>query len=284
MELTRPFQIATIAVATAVAAGLFALRFCGAETLPPKPPMPTVHASDVRDLIDRNNARPQTWLTFLDKDAAAAGLKAPVAAEMRRAFVYQGDTTRRNLKVGSSITTAGLTISLGIRNVNGGSTAVLDVINEGASAKAFRIVTTSNYSSAECGNSSSIFESRTVVLGKSKVSRNECTAHSDLALDISRVESMEIPDLAAYYISRVPAGVFGLEHRIAREHRALFAGTMCMVALGSAVRTGFENGKIAWRDLADFYARHRCDSYQFPADYRAYEGDGELELPAVEPQ
>lgn len=284
MEPSRLFQVISVVVALALAALLFSLRFCVDHTIAPKPPRPVVEIQDVRDMIDRNNALPQTWLTFLDKDADAAGLKAPLAADLRRAFPYQLDETKRNLTVGGSFQAAGLTISLAIRPVNNEPTAVLEVANDGRLAKAFRILASSNYSSNECSRSSSLFESRTAVPGGGKVARNECTARRDLALDIISVESMEVPELSALYISRVPAGVFGLDHRLARDHRALFGGAMCMVALSSAVRGAFENGKITWRDLVDFYARHRCDSYQFPLDYRAFTGEGEMELPAVAPQ
>jgi hypothetical protein len=48
-----------------------------------------------------------------------------------------------------------------------------------------------------------------------------------------------------------------------------------------AVRSGLERGEIGWRDLIDFYARHRCQTYQFPLLYRAFKIDGERPVPAV---
>jgi hypothetical protein len=51
--------------------------------------------------------------------------------------------------------------------------------------------------------------------------------------------------------------------------------------LGQAVRNGIESGEIGWRDLVDFYARHRCQTYTFPLEYRAFNVDGQRTLPAL---
>jgi len=48
------------------------------------------------------------------------------------------------------------------------------------------------------------------------------------------------------------------------------------------VRSGIERGDITWRDLADFYARHRCQTYPFPPKYHAFRENGEQALPAVD--
>jgi hypothetical protein len=75
--------------------------------------------------------------------------------------------------------------------------------------------------------------------------------------------------------------VVGIKPRIARGHYAPTATERCSVALPQAVRSGLERGEIGWRDLVDFYARHRCQTYQFPLLYRAFKSDGEHSVPAV---
>jgi len=60
-------------------------------------------------------------------------------------------------------------------------------------------------------------------------------------------------------------------------------GERCAFALPQAVRSGLERGEIGWRDLIDFYARHRCETYHFPYDYRAFKKDNERSVPAVTP-
>ena len=49
-----------------------------------------------------------------------------------------------------------------------------------------------------------------------------------------------------------------------------------------AVRAGLERGEIGWRDLVDFYARHRCQTYQFPISYRAFSAEGAMRLPVAD--
>jgi hypothetical protein len=52
--------------------------------------------------------------------------------------------------------------------------------------------------------------------------------------------------------------------------------------LSQAVREQLDRAEIGWRDLVDFYARHRCETYQFPVTYRAFKADGEQKLPVIE--
>jgi hypothetical protein len=51
--------------------------------------------------------------------------------------------------------------------------------------------------------------------------------------------------------------------------------------VSQAVRSGLEQGQIGWRDLVDFYARHRCPTYRFPSSYRAFRSDGERQVPDI---
>ena len=37
--------------------------------------------------------------------------------------------------------------------------------------------------------------------------------------------------------------------------------------------------KMTWRDITDFFARHRCDLHNLPANYRAFSRDHERPLP-----
>jgi hypothetical protein len=82
-------------------------------------------------------------------------------------------------------------------------------------------------------------------------------------------------------LSQVPPTVVGIEERIARGHRGVQTGESCSSMLSQVVRTGIDRGDIGWRDLVDFYSRHRCQTYQFPPSYRALKSDGERALPAV---
>ena len=99
--------------------------------------------------------------------------------------------------------------------------------------------------------------------------RVECGWHDGIALAVARVETLEVLPLSAWYLDHVPPSAVGIEPRIARGHRQPASGAPCAFALSQAVRSGLERGEIGWRDLVDFYARHRCQTYQFPLSYQS---------------
>ncbi|HEY0986010.1 MAG TPA: hypothetical protein VGD80_03120, partial [Kofleriaceae bacterium] len=110
--------------------------------------------------------------------------------------------------------------------------------------------------------------------------RVECFWRDGIALAVTRVETVEVSALSAWYLDHVPPSVVGIPPRIARGHQVRIT-ERCGVALPQAVRSGLERGEIGWRDLVDFYARHRCQTYQFPLLYRAFKADGERSVPAL---
>jgi hypothetical protein len=123
-----------------------------------------------------------------------------------------------------------------------------------------------------------------IVVGRGKqVQRTECIYRSGMSLAIERVESVALPPLSSAYVSRLPPAAFGADARMARGHRPdLPAGmAVCSTVASQSVRSDIENGTIAWRDLVDFYARHSCETYQFPEGYKAFEKNGARTLPAV---
>ena len=100
-----------------------------------------------------------------------------------------------------------------------------------------------------------------------------------MALAITRVETLEVPVLPAWYVGLLPPRVVGVEDRIARGHEAPRSDEKCSAVVSQTVRSGLEQGEIGWRDLVDFYARHRCATYRFPPSYRAFRSDGERPVP-----
>jgi hypothetical protein len=92
---------------------------------------------------------------------------------------------------------------------------------------------------------------------------------------------VEVSALSAWYLNHVPPSIVGIQPRIARGHLVNGVTERCSPVLPQAVRSGLERGEIGWRDLVDFYARHRCQTYQFPLSYRAFKADGERTVPAV---
>jgi hypothetical protein len=110
--------------------------------------------------------------------------------------------------------------------------------------------------------------------------RTECVWHDGAALVVTKVETLELSTLSAFYVHQLPTSLLAIEPRIARGHREV--GETCPAMVSQAVRAGISNGEITWRDLIDFYARHRCQTYQFAASYRAFKSDGEHSIPYVD--
>jgi hypothetical protein len=122
-----------------------------------------------------------------------------------------------------------------------------------------------------------------MVIGKGgSEARTECAYRDGESIIVTKVETVEVPPLSSYYLSQLPPAVVGIEPRIARGHHGMETKEPCSAVTSQVVRTGLDRGEIGWRDLVDFYARHRCQTYQFPSTYRAFKSDGERQLPATD--
>jgi hypothetical protein len=122
-----------------------------------------------------------------------------------------------------------------------------------------------------------------MVIGKrDRETRTECKWSPNIALVVTKVETLELLPLSAYYVRHLPPSIVGIEDRIGRGHRVTDPGPSCSPMLSQAVREQLDRGEIGWRDLVDFYARHRCETYQFPVTYRAFKVDDEQKLPVIE--
>jgi hypothetical protein len=109
------------------------------------------------------------------------------------------------------------------------------------------------------------------------VTRVECLWRKDLALTVERVETVELPELGYYYVSRlVPTQVL-LDKRSSAGHEPP-KGSLCSLIPWREVRPrALEPG--AWRAIIDFYARHNCDQYPFWQGYQPLTTEGAL--PAI---
>ena len=95
--------------------------------------------------------------------------------------------------------------------------------------------------------------------------RVECIWRDGMALAVTRVETVEVSPL----LGLVPQPGSADDGRDRATGRARSPGCRasverCSPVVSQAVRSGLEKGEIGWRDLVDFYARHRCQTYPFP--------------------
>ena len=278
-------RLGTLAGVVVVSAAVGYLRFFGDVSLPAKPPPPpsagpaTVALADVA-------ASKSSWSSFVSRDAASAGLPAPSIADMSRKLIYRADEQPRALAPGDApIEVAGLRLTAAAQDdEDRRKLLVLSIENLTDHDLAYRVVTEPRPGGASC-NQRSILAHDAIVVGRGKkVVRSECSFRPGMSLGIARVETVELLPLMAAYVSKVPPAAVGADPRLARGHRPdLPSGwSVCATMAAQSVRTDIETGRIAWRDLVDFYARHRCETYTFPEGYRAFEKDGQRPLPAVD--
>ncbi|HEU0037601.1 MAG TPA: hypothetical protein VFQ53_43620 [Kofleriaceae bacterium] len=268
------FRIGAIGVGIVLAASITALRFCGSLSLPPRPDAVTSTAPAATD----SNASPVIYQDYLAKDAQLAGVRTPTIDEMSRKLPYHVDSDRHVLEVGAPpIELAGLRLQL----ERDGATIVLDIANTTSADVAYQVVTAPTPATNTCGNAQAIALNAMVIAKGQHERRVECVWRRGLAIAVTRVETIEVPPLSAWYLSQVNPLMVGGDPRLARAHRAPKTKDRCSDLLPRVVQAGLENGEIGWRDLVDFYARHRCQTYSFPPTYRALDADRQRPIPAV---
>jgi hypothetical protein len=146
---------------------------------------------------------------------------------------------------------------------------------------AYQIASTPSTGTGSCGSVAALPFNATVIAKGGSERRTECAWRDGMSIIINKVETIEINSLSAWYLSQVPPSVMGIDARVTRGHRGVKGSDACSSVVPQVVRTGLERGEIGWRDLADFYARHRCQTYVFHPSYRAFKSDGALAIPAV---
>lgn len=272
------FRIGVAVAGVVLVAAITTVRFCGSVSLPPKP-LPATSGTTSQTVV-KSAATESAYQEFLEKDSAEAGVRTPSIEEMSRKLPYRVDEARHVLEVGQpAIEIAGLRLRL----LRGDATLVLEITNTTSSDLAYQVKSAPTPNISTC-NSAPSLPFNAIVLAKGETQqRVECVYRDGMALAITRVETAEVLPLEAWYLNLVPPSTLGLEDRVARGHRKPNAKQKCSAVQSQAVRSGLDQGQIGWRDLIDFYARHRCFTYQFPVSYRAFTSDGQLAVPAVTP-
>ncbi|HET9626444.1 MAG TPA: hypothetical protein VFP84_34015 [Kofleriaceae bacterium] len=273
------FRAGVVLAGIAAVAAISAVRFCGPLSLPAKPPPPLVLGGASRDLAARAAANPSAYQDFLARDAVRAGLAAPSIADMARALPYHADDARHVLEVdGPPLELAGLRLRAlhALAPIDG---LALEIENTTGSDLAYTVVS-QPIAGANCTTAPVLPFNAMIVARGHRETRVECAWRAGIALAVLRIETLEVPPLSVWYLDHVAPTAVGIEPRIARGHHA-DTSEPCALVMPQAVRSGLERGEITWRDLADFYARHRCQTYQFPMRYRAFRSDGERSLPAA---
>lgn len=271
------FRISVGVAGIALVAGIVAVRFCGGVSLPGKPAPPVrVHGTS-RELLTRSSASPAVYLDFVAQDAAAAGVRAPTIEELSRKLPDRVDSSRHVLEVGEpAIEIAGVRL----RAIHATEGLALEIANATDADLAYDVAT-APIPAVSCDSAARLpFNAMTIARGGAET-RIECSWRDGIALAVTRVETLELSPLSLWYVNHLPPAVVGIEPRIARGHRAPDPASRCAFGQPQSVRSGLERGEIGWRDLVDFYARHRCQTYHFPLGYHAFNADSERSVPVV---
>jgi hypothetical protein len=271
------FRVGVVAGGIVLVAVITYLRFCGSLSLPDKPAPLQGPQGTQRQLLSSTASTPSAYRDYIEHDAATAGVRVPTVAEMSKKFVYRVDDSRQVLEPGKpAIEVAGLRL----RAERSGDALVLVIQNLVESDLAYDVVTSiANGSPTTCASARPLPINAMVIARGASETRTECVWRDGMSIAVTKVETLEVGPLSSYYLSEAPPALVGLDPRIARGHHGVESKEPCAGVVPSVVTAGLERGDLGWRDLADFYARHRCQSFQFPLTYRAFKSDGERQLP-----
>ncbi|MFO7563247.1 MAG: hypothetical protein R6X02_11440 [Enhygromyxa sp.] len=87
-------------------------------------------------------------------------------------------------------------------------------------------------------------------------------------VEVRDLRIMEVTELGALWVSKVPAIAVGYDHVIARSHFAGPGIQSCAGLPGTDYVNRIKAGELAWEDLIDFYSRHDCEHYRWWPGYR----------------
>jgi hypothetical protein len=276
---------ASVAAVLVLVAGLV-VRFNYELTLPSKPPRPPPPDNAALRRMDFEN--PDIYKAYLEQDSTTYGADRTTPADLDAPFPYERSEASQNLRPGDpAIETGMLRVSarvqkLEIRGRSGKSAAehfILRIENKRQHPVAYRVQTTFGAGSDEsCNKKGGLPHNALAIPAGATVERAECFYHPKMAVTVQLIEAMELPSLSYFYVSRLFPAHIGISDRTSAGHR-IPAGAPCATVPQQTILIGMEKGTVSWRDVIDFYARHRCETYDFPLGYRAFTSKGQYRLP-----
>jgi len=249
---------------------------------PTRPKVTVVSAEKFSAGVDRN---PEVWANYLKRDAQTYGVGAPDPEQLQSPFEYRIDDKGYLLEPGTddnSVEAAGLRLTVSTRDMRGSNKKlmVLSIENTTDHAMAYKIDTRPSRGTQACQQKEDLVHNAMAVAAGDAEMRSECIYRKGWKLKINKIETLAVPDLSYHYVSRLAPPQIGYESRVAAGHKPP-RGQGCQLILPATTAQAIETGEIAWHDIVDFYARHRCETYTFPASYRAIRRAGEIQLPAA---
>ncbi len=285
------FRVAVVVVAVALAGAVARLSFRRGGELPAIPPRPRPKAVPVAKVTAAVEADPGVYAEHLSRDSRALRIEPPATpADMARALVFESHDQpialvppRGKHPKGSSAEVLGLKLSLSVSPIEGTPRRqmVLTIENTSDTYLAYRVVSRPSQGTRPCHDKLDLAHNAIALAPGEKIRRSECIYRSGYRLFVNRVETAVVPRLSYFYLSSLPPSALGLDLLSSRGHRPLAGRPLCRVFQSATLDAALRGGQTTWRDLVDFYARHSCQTFTFPAGYKAFSRDGERPLPAV---
>ncbi|HEY1813486.1 MAG TPA: hypothetical protein VGG74_14140 [Kofleriaceae bacterium] len=270
------FRIGVVVGGIVLVAVITYVRFCGSLSLPAKPPPLQGPQGTQRQLIAATTTSTSAYRDYLERDAAEAGVRAPTIDDMGKKLAYRVDDARHVLEPGKpAIEIAGLRL----RAERSADSLVLVIQNLVDSDLGYEVTTEPSTGDSICTSVRALPINAMVIEKGASETRTECAWRDGMSLAVTKVETVEVNPLSSFYLGQVPPALVGIDARIARGNHGVDSKEPCPGVISQVVSSGLQRGDLGWRDLVDFYARHRCQTFQFPISYRAFKSDNERPLP-----
>jgi len=275
-----------LAGALAIGVGVFVLHSASAPPPTPERPRPPPPASIMVNSDMRFS--PVTYRALIEQDAKAYGIPAPAWDDITQPNPYFDELKeKQHVRIKAPIETRHLRVSLEISKVPAvieGQTLsadhlILRIENRTPLYLAYRIQTNVT-DKRKCANKGEIPHNAVAIGPNQTILRTECLYRRDEAVDVSRIEVVEMPALSAYYVSRLPPNATLYDPRTFTGHVGFRGQDSCQQTFSwREIKEGVDQKQFEWRDVIDFYARHNCSEYSFFKTYR-YRTDANAPLPA----
>ena len=105
-----------------------------------------------------------------------------------------------------------------------------------------------------------------VLLPQEEAELSLCAGEHDVV--VTALKIMEVTELGALWVSKVPPQAVGHDADISRAHVPGPGIEMCAEIPAVDFAGRIERGEAAWEDIVDFYSRHDCEASRWWPGYR----------------
>ncbi len=151
---------------------------------------------------------------------------------------------------------------------------ILEITNKTDRALAYRVDTAVEHPE-KCKSQGAILHNAIALKPGETLRRTECLWRPGAMLTIKRVETLELPPISYYYVSRLVPTQILLDERTALGHEENKVRP-CQFVPWRDIAASAKTSGTEWGDVLDFYARHNCDEYSFWRGYHRWTTAGTL--------